>query len=401
VEKFVALSLTSLRGEEPARRDRALLAGFLAEAPRPSKAAFYQRLLDDADLRCQLFYFVAADAAGQQYLPLLHQLVTTSSCSVGEFAALKYSDWLEKLPASQLTELAEHLFVYEREGYALVLDIYFSLAYRHEELRPSLLPVLETSVRGLGITPVLAGRHDAYQGMLAINWLLQDGTHHEFAQAVNRAFIAAISLENSYHLDNNVQRIYELLLQKHFTAVWPELAVALLGQQEEYIKFYGFKHILGSGIGRASRSVGVLLSGDMDAVFAWCRANQPLAPARLAELVPIFADQQYSGPSYSHPVRSETAAEAKQLRLTAWHPVTRRLLDEFGELPEVLSGLSVNLGNYSWTGSLVPLLKARHRLFHALLDHPLPSVAAWARLNLQQLAVEIEGEQTRDDEPYF
>jgi len=401
VEKFVTLSLVSLRGEEPARRDRALLAGFLAEAPRSFKAAFYQCLLEDADLRCQLFYFVAADAAGQQYLPLLHRLVRTGSCSVGEFAALKYSNWLVQLSASQLTELAEQLFVYEREGYALVLDVYFSLAYHQEELRSPLLPVLETSVRSLGITPVLASRHDAYQGMMAINWLLQDGTRHEFAQAVNRAFIAAISLGNAYHLDNNVQRIYELLLQKHFTAVWPELGTALLGEQEEYIKFYGLKHILGSGIGRASRSVGVLLTGDMESIFAWCRANQPLAPARLAELVPIFADQQYSGPSYSHPAKPETEAEAQQLRLTAWHPAAKRLLDEFGELPEVLSGLSVNLGNYSWTGSLVPLLKARYRLFHALLNHPIWAVAAWARLNVQQLAVEIKSEQTRDDEPYF
>ncbi|MBO3273155.1 hypothetical protein [Hymenobacter defluvii] len=401
VEKFVALSLASLRGEEPARRDRALLAGFLAEAPHPFRSAFYQRLLNDAELRCQLFYFVATDAAGKQYLPLLHQLVTAGSCSVGEFAALKYSDWLEQLPASQLTELAEQLFVYEKEGYALVLDVYFSLAYRHEELRPALLPVLETSVCGLGIAPVIAGRHEAYQGMLAISWLLQDGIRHKFAQAVNRAFIAAISLENSYHLDNNVQRIYELLLQKHFTAVWPELGAALLGQQEEYIKFYGLKHILGSGIGRTSRSVGVLMAGDMKAIFAWCRANQPLAPARLAELVPVFADQEYSGPSYSHPAEPEIETEAKQPRLKDWHPAARRLLDEFGELPGVLSGLSINLGNYSWTGSLVPLLKARHRLFHALLDHPLQAVAAWARLNVQQLAVEIAGEQTRDDEPYY
>lgn len=72
--------------------------------------------------------------------------------------------------------------------------------------------------------------------------------------------------------------------------------------------------------------------------------------------------------------------------------MAQQLLDEFGELPEVLSSLRANMGNYSWIGSLMPLLKARYRLFHTLLNHPVSTVVGWARLNLQQLEAEIKGE---------
>src|SRR5690606_38997507 len=103
-----------------------------------------------------------------------------------------------------------------------------------------------------------------------------------------------------------------------------------LSTDEEYCKFYGLKHILGSSIGGIGRNVGVLFDGKVDSIFEWCRANRDLAPSRLAELVPIFDNNSTIG--------------------VKWHPISRQLLNEFGDIQQVLDHLGANMGTYSWTG---------------------------------------------------
>ena len=107
--------------------------------------------------------------------------------------------------------------------------------------------------------------------------------------------------------------------------------------EDSYIRFYGLKHILGSRIGGVGRSVGVLFDGDIDSIFNWCADNKPLAPSRLAELTPIFDNNNTD--------------------YAKWHPIAYRLIDEYGDIKEVLSNLSSNMGTYSWTGSIVPFLE--------------------------------------------
>ena len=141
----------------------------------------------------------------------------------------------------------------------------------------------------------------------------------------------------------------------HFASIWPNLSKALLSKDEDYIKFYGLKHILGSNIGGIGRSVGILFEGDVELIFNWCKLNQPLASSRLAELVPIYGDNNNN---YSE-----------------WHPFAKRLIDEFGGNKEVLSHLSSNMGTYSWTGSMVPLLEAKKELFKAIENHSIISVS--------------------------
>ena len=403
VENFIKLSLHVLRVAEPTTRDQSLLAGFIEAAPDEIRASFYERLKGDKNLQCQLFYFVASDPEGYRHIALLHQLITDGSCQVQEFSTLKYGGLLEKLTDEQLIEFGSQLSIYGQEGYHILLDLYFSLAFNEVRLRELLLPILEQCVLNLGVAKVLHDRQDRYRGSQSITWILQDATRHEFAALVNKSIIASITWDNYYHLDGDMQRIYELLLKNHFAAVWPDLSAALLAQDEDYVTFYGLKHILGSGIGSVSRTVGVLFTSDNEALFAWCQAHSPLAPARLAELTPIFAAQETTAPSYGRPHPTELTVEAKhqELSLTAWHPVAKYLLDEFGNVPEVLSNLEANMGSYSWTGSIVPLLEGEHQLFTAVRQHPLATVASWASHNLNRLDEQIRREKNRDDELYL
>jgi hypothetical protein len=403
VQRFIELSLRVLREADPATRDQSLLAGFIDVASDRVKASFYELLLTDNSLKCQLFYFVASNVEGYRHIALLYRLIAEGSCQVQEFAALKYGGLLEKLTDEQLIEFGENLLAYGEAGYHVVLDLYFTLAFHETRLRELLLPTLEQCVRRLGVAQVLNDKKDRYRGSQTITWLLQDAARHQFAALVNQSIIASISWDNYYHLDGEIQRIYELLLNIHFASIWPELSAALLAQGDEYVTFQGLKHILGSGIGSVSRPVGVLFSNNpanTEVIFAWCHTHPPLAPVRLAELSPIFAEQENTAPAYGRSRHAESTEKTERQIAShpTWHPVARRLLDEFGHLPEVLSNLEANMGSYSWTGSIVPLLKGQRQLFAEVRQHPLATVAAWASLNMNRLDEQIRREKNRDDE---
>ncbi len=187
--------------------------------------------------------------------------------------------------------------------------------------------------------------------------------------------------KNSYHLDNDVQRVYEVLMKTHFQTIWSDLSKALLSTDDDYIKFYGLKHILGSHIGGVGRSIGILFDGDIESIFEWCKLNQPLAPSRLAELVPIYGNNNNE---YS-----------------IWHPTAKRLINEFGDIEDVLRHLSSNMGTYSWTGSVVPLLEAKKELFKSIENHQIPLVSDWASKYLSYADEQIRQEKNRDEEMYL
>src|SRR5690606_33099473 len=212
------------------------------------------------------------------------------------------------------------LFAYGDDGYAVVFDLFADLGYGDEAKKKLLTPIYKKCILKLGFNRKCKRQLDDYKWTEVISFIISDEKEVDFAKFINMSVIDSISWENSYHLDHYLQGVYGILLKVHFSSIWNDLSDTLLSSEENYMKFYGLKHILGSHIGGVGRSVGVLFDGDIDSIFNWCENNKPLAPARLAELTPIFDN--------------DNTDYAK------WHPVTLRLIDEFGDIKEVLSHLS-------------------------------------------------------------
>jgi len=58
----------------------------------------------------------------------------------------------------------------------------------------------------------------------------------------------------------------------------------------------------------------------------------------------------------------------------------------------------VNIGTYSWTGSLVPFYQRQEEAFNTIADHENPAVRKWASNNLSFIRGQIEHESRRDQE---
>jgi hypothetical protein len=84
-----------------------------------------------------------------------------------------------------------------------------------------------------------------------------------------------------------------------------------------------------------------------------------------------------------------------------WHPVARRIIDEFGNNKDVLIHLSSNMGTFSWGGSLVPYYSSQVEMFEQLLDHQFPNVREWAESTISNLKIAVKNEKNRDEEMYL
>ncbi|MFC2132888.1 hypothetical protein ACFLRG_03720, partial [Bacteroidota bacterium] len=380
VKAFINLSLKTISIIEKEKREVVVLGGFINESEINIQEDFFN-IINNTDLEYLLFYFISNSSNGKLYLDMLFSLVDNKEHDVSNFNTFSRGRTLDNMDLVELENFAKKMFQYKDDGYAIVFDLFFNIGYHDKELRNSLIPIFEECIIALGMNKKHIGQLDGYRWTQIICLILGNSSKKEFAKHINNSIIDSISFENSYHLDNYIQDIYEALLKIHFETIWPELSEALLSKDESYMKFYGLKHILGSHIGGVGRSIGVLFVGNVEMIFEWCERNAPLAPARLAELVPVFNDDNKD--------------------FSSWHPIALRLLDKFGNYDEVLSNLGANMGSFSWTGSLVPFLESKKALFEKIRNHELSEVADWANKYLQYMDVEIKRERNRDEEMFM
>lgn len=381
INHFIDYSLEVISQIPQEERNFTVLGGFISYSSDEIKKEFYSRLFQSSEFSHQLFYFLSIDKSGKKYFELLFHLIDNKVYDINSFYAFTYSNTLTQLSLEELNSFSEKLFTYGDDGHAIVFDLFADLIYGDEGKKKALMPICKKCILKLGFNRKFKRQLDDYKWTEAISLILSDEKEVDFARFINKSVIESITWENSYHLDHYIQQVYEILLKLHFNSIWPDLSYALLSSEEKYITFYGLKHILGSHIGGVGRSVGVLFHGDIDSIFNWCADNKPLAPSRLAELTPIF--------------------DLNNTDNAKWHPVALRLIDEYGDIEEVLSNLSSNMGTYFWTGSVVPFLESKKELFEQLTNHKTELVREWATTYIGYLEKDIEAEKNRDAEHFM
>ncbi|MEA5425772.1 hypothetical protein [Arcicella lustrica] len=381
INRFIDFSLEVILQIPQQERNFTVLGGFITNLNDEIKKEFYSSLSKSSDLNCQLFYFLSIDNSGKEYFELLFQLIDSKSCDITNFYSFTYSNVLTQLNFEELTVFSERLFTYGDEGYAVTFDLFSDLSYGDESKKKSLIPICRKCILKLGFNRKFKQKLDDYKWTEAISYILSNEEEVDFAKFINKSVIDSITWENLYHIDHYIQRVYIVLLNVHFNPIWKDLSEALLSSEENYVTFYGLKHILGSHIGGVGRSVGVLFEGDINSIFAWCEINKPLAPSRLAELSPIFDNNNTD--------------------YAKWHPIALRLIDEYGDIKDVRSNLSSNMGTYSWVGSLVPFLESKKELFKQLSNHKTESVREWSASYIGYLDKDIEIEKNRDAEHFI
>lgn len=359
-----------------------IFTGFISLQSIEEKKHIYEYIKKDEKLIYTLPYLIAVDKDGLQFINLLLDLIESDKLNINCIELLTtYRVSIYNINEKRLKNLSDWLLGYRESGAILLFNLLYVVNYNKDNLGYSLLAFFKEAIKIIGFEEESRKRVDMWRYADVICKILENPKESEFAKFINESIINSIHSNTilTYHLDSNIKNIYSVLISIHFSAIWDNLSKALITQ--EYVKFYCLKNIFGSEINSYSRNpVSVLFKGNIEEIFKWCEENKPLAPQRLAELVPIFSENEEK---------------------STWHPLSRRLIDDWGNIDEVLTNIDANMGSFSWTGSIVPYLESQRDLFIELENHPIDKVVIWAKNNIDGLNKSIKREQDRDDEWHF
>ncbi len=372
---FTEKSLDLLLSIDTRDRNSSILIDFARGIKlEESKNILIESILSKEQLSYLLFPVFGVFKKEDDELNILFSLVEREVVSIDEFKQYFNYLSLRGLSEDKFVGLCHKIKKYGIRGTDTVLSLIHSLLYFSKEINPNsvLYDLLEEILMSIDITNLNGINRDDYFHM--IDTLLSHKESKIFAKGINlQAINLAKDPNYSFSFDSNLENLYGILIGKYFEDIWPDLSSALLSDGEDYFVYYHYQHLLGSQIGSMSNKVGILFKGNIELIFDWCRKFPEKAPARLASMVPIFEGEGF-------------------------HPITLRLINEYGNQQDVLSSLSSNMGSFSWVGSIIPLLESKRKLFNSLINHSIPEVVDWAKSNIYYVDKGIEREIQREDE---
>ena len=283
---------------------------------------------------------------------------------------------LSEVPASAIAPLFDAMLDHSAEGFKVAINLMGMYAYgqpeKLEELRTQILKLVEnlakwqhSQIRDL----------DIHHFEKIVGWILDKGRQESDATAT--AFALAKTLVDSTEFSGD--RIIKPLLSR-LLSDFPEVTWQLIGQAivSDDQKASLLTSILGDRFSMEANPL--ILSLPENVLFAWFYAHPHRAPAFAARILPVLESYKVdtSKPSL--------------------HPVTERLLDEFGEREDVQRGVELNIYNYGWTGSVTTYFALHKEPFSKLRQHPKPKVRNWAKVVLRQINNSIERARIRDEE---
>jgi DNA-binding transcriptional regulator YiaG len=285
---------------------------------------------------------------------------------------------LARLPASAVAPLFDQLLAMDVDGFShavCLMGMYVHGARgRLEELRPQLVRAAHV------MRPNSLRRYtqsDAHYFKELMKWLLCKGASDLDAREAALSLAKSLSGSSDYESGKMIRPLLPTLLSTFAETVWPILGQAIVGDQNTR---WELEHALGDPYTFSDEKSPPVLMLPEALLFGWCHANPTVAPAFLAAIVPLLLD------------RGAPPQEQQ------FHPVTLRLLKEFGERDDVLDALTRNMHTFSWSGSVQNYYALLERPLSDLEQHPVGSVRRWAHNQLQQVMKERATAKNHDEE---
>jgi hypothetical protein len=166
------------------------------------------------------------------------------------------------------------------------------------------------------------------------------------------------------------------LLPEFLEVVWPLLGHAIVSDPRNA---WRFEFLLGDRLSFGEQNPAALRLPE-DMLFAWAHAHPAVAPAFLAVVFPVLANR--------NPERGNDT----------FHPMTKRLIDEFGDREDVLRSITRNMHTFGWSGSREPYYAMYLEPFRGLANHPIGAVRRWAARTIVQLEGAISATREEEDE---
>lgn len=311
------------------------------------------------------------------HLSNLLMLVKDGYLSTDSIFVLSYGSVTAHLSSDDISFFCLALADVDVKGAWIALDIMFMYCFGNANRFVENSSTLRTLVTKVCLDYRNRSKHsDMYHWEeVAKKLIIAEGL--PFCKDLCRQIIAASNGNLKYgDIKDYVRPLLQDMMQSYGEDIWPIFSEAIISTNSEQRYFLQLLFEKLDKFTDTQPSIFSLLP--MSLVINWCKENPVIAPSFVAGVINIF-EQDKSG--FKQPTALFVA-----------------LLEDFGELPEVVSALSANLGTKQWSGSLVPYLELEKNALTTLLQHRSKSVKSWAQKHIAYLGGSIEYESMRDAE---
>jgi transcriptional regulator with XRE-family HTH domain len=370
-----------------AKEDRniSLLTGMLAayaEAHENEADEIIAKIATESQFLWMVPTLISSVGVAARHIPILVGHAKSKKIDAGHFRQFGMGRALDKLSPDEVSPLFVALFENGEEYWPIAIDVLGMYVFQRRDLLNGLDGVLRKMYATVGQLR-LESRHQTmstHHFEEITTWLLSKGEDSEVARFAAIKLAEALrdqaSGEGAEGIEDLVKGIIQPLFKYFGSAVWPIIGAAAIGDGLSAMRLQfairGFE-----GHNNASP---VILELPETLLLTWCKANPDTGPAFLASVLPPL--DTWSGASDQ----------------PSWHPMVRKLLDEFGAEKSLRHAIDASLHTFSWSGSLTTYFSRYVKPFEDLMEHPIDAVRLWAQMSKAHMEASVGREDTRDKE---
>jgi len=285
---------------------------------------------------------------------------------------------LAKVPPVAVAPLFDKLFGLGHDYYSVALDLMGMYVHGRSARLEDLRPQLRLAANFAGHRSKLhRWQMDAHHFKQLMEWILAKGRQDPDAGAIAITLTKQLIADADNTGEDLIKPLLPRLLSGFPEIVWPLLGQAIVSDRK---RAWQFEHVLGDNLSFRDRQEPSILCLPEDLLFAWCHAHTDVGPSFVAVVAPALTN------------RNPDVGDR------AFHPIIKRLLDEFGDRDDVLRGLVRNLHTFGWTGSRTTYYALYEQPLRGLENHPIGAVRRWAKKMLSDLSRAIDAAHDEDEE---
>ncbi len=375
----IIAALTSINKEE---RNFEFLSGYLSSLVKTNPDVvedFKQKASVSSDLAVALPSICWQIDIKPSDIPLVLKALISRLINPWHLMVWSGGGKLAELPAPHVAPLFEILFEMGKDAYLVGINLMGMYAFSRKHVLEDLTPQIFLAAEKASTKAENGGRShmDGHHFEEIMKWVLDKGRGNSTARKI------ALSLTRQliHSVDSGGEELIKPLIPQ-LLADFPEISWPLIGQaiisNKKFI--WKFEYLLGDKHSFSKQPNPAILNLPEDTLFAWCHANPEKAPAFVSVVAPVLSSRDPDAPDRTI------------------HPVTRRLLDEFGDRENVLNGINRNIYSYGWSGSRTKYFELYELPFKELENHPVKRVRIWAQQILHQLGLEKAAARDEDEE---
>lgn len=373
---FIDACLNCIRQIGPKNANISVLSGFFAgiQSRFPDVVTItLNNLTVDPELKCFVIDLTRAIKPKKEDL---ERVINCLKPNIERLRPFAYGSILEDVPEEDIEWFCEQII---KQGAPwIALDILYLHCF-HDTIRfTKFRNILEKTIFALDIADSKAVELlDVFNWEQTILRLLEIVRNTKVAEYVSQQLIslAAANKLNS-KLDMSAQSVMAKLLSDYQPIAWALLSSALI-EIKPSSTYHDLIDLMRANDFNKEVKQGLIETIEPDVLFEWLRENPENAPTITVLLLPIIVEQD-----------SEWSI----------HPIIQHILDNFGQSDSVIQSMRMNLGTFSWTGSMVPLYERRIKVIESLLKHPIEKVRIWAEHYIEDLRAMIITEKRIEEE---